>query len=534
MILFYAPFPSPDLVKDGWMRRIHAVDQLFKDRERHYAFQLIPKESYDPYDYRVQVEQKEDRAWMHWIDFRFTNHLRHLTELVERARVVYAHTSHSAQYLLPYYRSGKVITDLHGIAPEEERMHQRPNFAAFYESFEAEMVYRSHTLVVVSQAMADHYRSKYPGLQTPFIVLPILNDGIPPNLPERSHSGRFRVVYAGGTQSWQNPDLMMSTIGSSPIDAEFLVFSGDEAGFARLAARHGVAGKVKIAFCPPEKLPSVYAQADFGFVLRDDHPVNRVACPTKLIEYMAHGVIPIVKTEHIGDFHSLGYRYVTLEDFRAGRLPEAAELKLMREQNHAVCKSLHRIFDDSSTKLRQTELPPSRTTPSRCGALFIGDYERTSFYPTSVSCSLTVDGHPEEHVFEDITSHRNSFTVRPKGRGKLQSFSMRIADRPFVCAPFHLEVVASDGIRRMVKPAGGFMIDRYGNWLFPGRGGQVSAKWINLDRVEAVRFDLEIIEVGPELLNPILAPTGWRGLLFSFFSLGAHLKTLARRVLALQ
>jgi hypothetical protein len=532
MILFYAPYPSPEFVKNGWMRRIHAIDQIFKDRERHYVFQVVPKKSYDPYDYQVYVQQKEERAWMHWIDFRFSNHLRHLTELVERSRMVYAHTSHSAQFLLPYYRTGKVITDLHGIAPEEERMLKRPNFAGFYEGFEEEMLRQSNLLVVVTEAMAEHYRHKYPGLTTPFIVLPIVNEAISASFLQRSERKRLRVVYAGGVQSWQNPELMMTTIKVSPAEAEYLVYSNDEGSFASLAARHGVAHRVEIAFCPPEQLPAVYAQADLGFVLRDDDPVNRVACPTKLTEYLAYGVVPIIKSKDVGDFDALGYRYITVEDYQGGRIPDHGSLQIMREENFEVYQKLRTIFGESSLKLQQIQLPPAKTSLPRHHGLFLTHYERTIFYPTSVFCSYTQDGERVEETFDDIVSHQTSVVIRPKQQGKLQSISVSIADRPFICRPLRLVVVSETGSNRVLDPTGNYVVDRYGNWLFTGRGGELSIKGLHLDRVEEIRFQLEFIEVGPELLNPSLAPLGFRGVVFALATLWPHLKTLVGRVFA--
>uniref|UniRef100_UPI0040266C07 hypothetical protein n=1 Tax=Phocaeicola vulgatus TaxID=821 RepID=UPI0040266C07 len=53
-----------------------------------------------------------------------------------------------------------------------------------------------------------------------------------------------------------------------------------------------------------------YLKNDCGVVLRKDNIVNRVACPTKLIDYLQYGLIPIVLSPHIGDFYNLGYKYI--------------------------------------------------------------------------------------------------------------------------------------------------------------------------------------------------------------------------------
>lgn len=53
----------------------------------------------------------------------------------------------------------------------------------------------------------------------------------------------------------------------------------------------------------------------YVFVLRDDILVNQVACPTKIVEYLNYGIIPIVLSENIGDFKELGYEYLSINDF---------------------------------------------------------------------------------------------------------------------------------------------------------------------------------------------------------------------------
>ena len=35
-----------------------------------------------------------------------------------------------------------------------------------------------------------------------------------------------------------------------------------------------------------------------------------MAAPTKLVEYLHHGLVPIVKYEVVGDAYSLGYEYL--------------------------------------------------------------------------------------------------------------------------------------------------------------------------------------------------------------------------------
>ena len=48
-----------------------------------------------------------------------------------------------------------------------------------------------------------------------------------------------------------------------------------------------------IDFVKPDDLPKALNCAKYGFIIREDTPVNRVATPTKISTYMACGLIPI-------------------------------------------------------------------------------------------------------------------------------------------------------------------------------------------------------------------------------------------------
>jgi len=95
--------------------------------------------------------------------------------------------------------------------------------------------------------------------------------------------------------------------------------------------------KIEILSLSPEELKRYYVKAHYGFILRDDVVVNRVACPTKMIEYLNYGMIPVVLSPFVGDFDEMGYEYVKLSDFNAENKP-AKSLK-----NVKIIKNLRDI-----------------------------------------------------------------------------------------------------------------------------------------------------------------------------------------------
>lgn len=86
--------------------------------------------------------------------------------------------------------------------------------------------------------------------------------------------------------------------------------------------------RVTIDSFPPDKLHLVYSICHYGFVLRDDIAVNNAACPTKLVEYMNYGSVPIVLSDIIGDFKEYGYDRISVEDM--GYLSSYKSLKNIR------------------------------------------------------------------------------------------------------------------------------------------------------------------------------------------------------------
>lgn len=72
--------------------------------------------------------------------------------------------------------------------------------------------------------------------------------------------------------------------------------------------------------------------------MRDPVLLNQVACPTKLVEYLYWGVVPIVSTPSIGDFAELGFAYVLLDDFCVRRLSDGSAVSEMRLINRKIAE----------------------------------------------------------------------------------------------------------------------------------------------------------------------------------------------------
>lgn len=338
MILFVADYPAPSTAHDGMMQRIAAIDRRFASVRRTYLkVSLVGN---------LRGSRRQVDGTLEVCRLNLFLHLPAIVRLVLAARCVYIHSVGNALAVLPFYLLRPTVTDLHGAVPEEFEMSGRRFPAWRYRLVERFAVRHSRLLVAVSNAMAEHMRAKYPKWSLPLVTVPIFEEVTPPKRPEHSGPAAPLVIYAGGTQPWQNVDRMIEAIRARIETCRFTILSGSVPLFREKLAAAGIGGRVTVECVPKDEVYHSFAQADFGFVLRDDILVNRVACPTKLVEYLACGVIPIVIQPEIGDFRDLGFACVTLDEFLDGRLPGGEALDAMRSVNYGVVERLRRQSRD--------------------------------------------------------------------------------------------------------------------------------------------------------------------------------------------
>lgn len=330
MVLFLGVEPSAENERDGMVQRIRWVDEQFEDTDRIILqirlWRNVKRERYVRSDH-LRVEKLN--AFVYF---------PRIVSLVMKSKLVYVHSCYNSLRGLPvYFLRTPVITDLHGVVPEEMDSAGHRLWSWVLSRVEKLAAARSSGLVFVTTQMRKHFVEKYPSAaRVQSYVIPILSTGA-------CQGGQKRdprlVIYSGGLQLWQNTSRMLEAVEKTRhlFDYVFLTKEKEDM-IARLAMRE-IAG-VEVASVPRAEVFQYYERATYGFILRDDSVVNRVACPTKLVEYLCCGVIPIVLQPRIGDFEDAGYRFVLLDDFEMNRLPGPEELDEMRVQNRRVVERM--------------------------------------------------------------------------------------------------------------------------------------------------------------------------------------------------
>lgn len=333
IICVFAPMFNSGNVTDGYYRRIKNIDSLFPGKALRIHFYPNPQTHWA--SARI-VDQNHIL-----IEYEQAHQVKNLFEsIAQRARFIYCHSIHCFDADLINDYNGEVVLDLHGAVPEEElALFGDEERARALERVEKLAVSRASVMVAVTNSMVRHIQEKHPEESSgaECLVMPIFDMDNSPVAPiEKTACVPPTVIYAGGTQAWQLFDEMIDAIESQPNLCQYRLFLPDTSELSTRWSDHSEPAMLTVGTKSPEALREEYLTSDFGFILRDSSTVNKVACPTKLIEYLSYGVIPIAKNPDIGDFKDDGMAYLAIEDFRAGKLPSAAEQQSMRETNYRV------------------------------------------------------------------------------------------------------------------------------------------------------------------------------------------------------
>ncbi len=278
------------------------------------------------------------------------------SKLCKNAKIIYVHSLYMTTLLsdaevLKF--KDKIIVDIHGCFIEEleYRNVKDPHMEEFKKR--EELAFRSaKALVAVSKNMIDFYKEKYKGIKTDFILLPIFAPG---DTPVKTLGEKPKIIYSGGAQKWQNVDLMVESISKIANNFNVSILTPNVEEFKQKLKKAGTEG-VEVKSVNSSELCKEYKNADFGYILRDDNVVNRVACPTKLIEYLTYGIIPVVLQPNIGDFNTLGYSYILNDDLVSGHIPSSKELSTMRQNNYTTLAKLNKIQKEGIGKLKEALL----------------------------------------------------------------------------------------------------------------------------------------------------------------------------------
>lgn len=208
----------------------------------------------------------------------------------------------------------KLIFDCHGSAPDEVYLYHKnilgKIFSIWLRIKQKEIVEKCNMLVTVSRKQYEIFNSCRPYALLPMIPASHFFD-------ERNYRDKYRqklginsdkqvFCYAGQMQKWQMAEETINffkKIEDKLSNALLLVLTANVEDFTKIIVEKNIKNYIVLSV-PYLEMPKYLDVADYGFCLRSDHIINRVASPTKVLEYISRNVQPII-TEFVGDFSKL-------------------------------------------------------------------------------------------------------------------------------------------------------------------------------------------------------------------------------------
>ena len=262
-----------------------------------------------------------------------------------------------------------IILWFQGLPPEENYMVRGSRLKlAVFNLIEWFSVRRMDFFLFVSETMKKYIVRKYRigPVEDRSCCIPCMNTELYPEAfyAEGKYSG-LTFAYTGSLAVWQAFDKTAALYAEieKAFDhrSEFLVYTSEREKAEQILKEKGVRNYV-IGCVPKDELPAALAKAKYGFIIREDNPVNRVATPTKISTYLSCGLIPIYSS-CLEDFAAAakGMEYaVSDEGDIIGKL-KAMENRAIEPE--AVLAEYKKLFDSYYSQEQYLELLRAKLKP---------------------------------------------------------------------------------------------------------------------------------------------------------------------------
>ena len=340
-ILFLNSYPTTEEQKtDGYFKRVLFIDNVFDSYLKCYINES--KNVKNPVVERIF--EKTLQINIPIVDTYPENIINLLVTLFPN---VYAHSIYpllSNNKKKIFLNAVNRIWDVHGIVPEEHKLKgDNAKTVEFINTIEKCIYEHASIIIVVTNALKSHLSIKYRDVsqfKKKHILLPLSPIYVEDNIKyDLSSLEKPIVIYSGGNQIWQQVDKMLDFVYENKNKFRFIFLSPN---FNEVREQYSIQfnGEIfpgVVNFVTTYNMPEYYKIAHYGLVLREDIDVNHVSCPTKLIDYMSYGIVPIVDCEDIGDFKENGYKFLQYNNINVLKVNDYLDFK---RQNSVVINKI--------------------------------------------------------------------------------------------------------------------------------------------------------------------------------------------------
>lgn len=208
-----------------------------------------------------------------------------------------------------YYHKGyrNIILWQQGAVGEESFMRHSSKLRRFILNYmDCFVMKKARMVFYVSQHMHEYYENMaHRSFKNKAYVMPCFNEVMDKDIISQKDYSQKTFAYVGSLALWQCFQETVQCyvqIEKKIPDAFLKVLTFDTEEAEQIIKKHGVRN-YSVACVPKDQVRAELANSTYGFIIRHDILVNRVATPTKISSYLSAGVLPIYST-CLKDFHA--------------------------------------------------------------------------------------------------------------------------------------------------------------------------------------------------------------------------------------
>lgn len=232
-------------------------------------------------------------------------YVKSLEGISKKALIVFPMANTAFGYYLKGYRN--IVLWQQGTTGAESFMrHQSKIRKSLLDFMDCFVMKKAKMILYVSDYMKKYYeKMAHRNFTEKAYIMPCFNEVLPDGVFEKKDYSQKIFAYVGSLSEWQcfneTADIYAELEKQIP-DAFFkvLTFKTEEA--ERILKEKNIKN-YSVACVPKEEVKKELEEVSYGFIVRQDIDVNRVATPTKISSYLASGVLPLYSS-CLTDFHA--------------------------------------------------------------------------------------------------------------------------------------------------------------------------------------------------------------------------------------
>nr|WP_296462873.1 hypothetical protein [uncultured Acetatifactor sp.] len=299
---------------DGYKSRIEMEMDILCDK---FSFVMIAPKNKRNLSFRHNVEVIEYYGFCKKIPFLFNagfikKKVRKVKALYNNP-IIYCEALPAAVAIANLCKKLKLrfVFDCHGTAPDEVHLYHPNWMGLFYSRW---LRKKQHAIVRDCALLVTVSKKQYELFATDkqYVLLPMLPAAQFYGFKNYRKQMRQKLgipqestvyVYSGQNQKWQMTDrtLQYYRIIEDANPLSFLVILTSCIDELKCMVKRLHIKNYAVLKSDYEDVPKYLDACDYGFCLRENHIINRVAAPTKVLEYVVRNVTPIL-SDYVGDY----------------------------------------------------------------------------------------------------------------------------------------------------------------------------------------------------------------------------------------